>query len=553
VSWTSVPVPDPVAPSEIPAQSTAAATKVVDPALTPNGSTIFSTIQAAFDTLNPGDVLTIAPGTYNEAPVLTRSGTVGSRIYIRCADYANRPTIAGNYTLPVGWGAGGQFVAGQAALFSVQARYVTIDGINVRDSARHGIIAGECANNGSFVASPNTFYEGVDIIRCSAIGTQNSSIRTINTDGCRIIGCTFLDSERSVYEPNFTGGSFVWGSAVFLIGKNPVLIENVIGQSMGEGLSLGYHGTFGGGDGYAHIEVTNAVVRGNKFFDCWSAPAYLTNVDGGVFERNIIWNRNDPRFMYAGASGYAQYGLDIASESGRGFANNGVTGFNGFVGARNLTIRNNIIGNALRPFRFQDEPSQQTNNVRVYNNTIYRTTPGSAASVASVISNNESELSDIFFKNNLVYDVTPAQMCRQWLTPSGTWSRGRNIWSTAPPATLNGTGDIITASPGVTNLAYQPSGTYPAVSTFDTSQLKLTAGSVAVNAGEVLSEVPTDFFGVTRPTGSGNIDIGACSRSKPLSFTQTVTGLPAGTNYFRVRAIDSAGAVTPNVGTSVNI
>jgi hypothetical protein len=164
-SWEAVPTVEQNAPSEIPAQNTQTPTMYVSPTGSYAGNFAYTTIQAAFNVINPTDVLLIGPGTYDEAPVLTRSGTALSRIYIRCADYNNRPMINGNYTLPVGWGAGGQFVAGQAALLSIQARHVTIDGINVRDSARHGIIVGECANNGSFVASPNTFYEGVDIIR----------------------------------------------------------------------------------------------------------------------------------------------------------------------------------------------------------------------------------------------------------------------------------------------------------------------------------------------------------------------------------------------------
>lgn len=528
--WTPLATPDPVAPSEVPGRSATSANKVVDPALTPNGTTIFATLQSAFDTLNPGDVLDIAPGTYSGRVTITRSGTAGNRITVRAQNPASPPVIDGNYTAPAGWDGS----TGSACLLAVQAEYITLDGINVTRSSRFGILCGDCTNNGFFASAPNTFYRGITLIRCSVVGANNNALRTINTDGCEIYGSTFLDSERSAYQANgFLSG---WGAGVTLMGKNVTFIENVIGQASGEGLHLGYHGAFGGGNGYAHIEATNVVIRANRIFDTWSAPMYVTNVDGGLIERNVVWHTADTRYWYGAVGGYPQYGIDVASESG----NTGVAGFNGFIGARNLVIRNNIATGSRYVFRFVNENTQATNNVRVYNNTFTRVVAGSSGSDNSLTYNGESELSDIYYKNNLHHTANAAELSRLWLTPSGTWSRGTNLWSSTPPAALQGTGDIVTASPGVVNVSYAATGTYPAVSSFAEGNLKLTAGSPAVNAGEVLADVPTDFYGVTRYTGSGFIDIGAISLSKPLSVTYSYGGQSPGAKYFRAKFTDSS-------------
>lgn len=528
--WTTVSVTRPGVASEVPAQITSAPNKWCHPSGTLDGHSAYTTIQAALSSLVAGDHLVIGGATYNEWVKLTSSGTLSAPIIVRCHDYNNRPIIDGNFTNPPGWSASG-FQSGSTALFSVAGSNVIIDGINLVESNENGWICGPADNNGNFLANPATWFSNVKVIRCSSIGSDGAAFKTHNVDGLQVLGCTFLDAERGVYEADGTIAN--WGSCVMAMGKNMLFAECTIGQTSGEGIHAGYHGAWGGGDGYAHIQAENLVVRNCRIFDCWSAPIYITNVDGGVFERNIVYHTADTRYWYSAASGYPQYGIDIGSESGV----TGVRGTNAFTGARNVLIANNIVTGALFPFRFQDWASQQTTNVKVMNNTFYATTPGSAASVASLVKNSESELTNIYFWNNLVYEATAAQMCREWLTPGGTWSRGTNLFSTTPPTALAGSGDVISSSPGLTDATYRPAGSYPSVNAFDPSKLEISASSPAVNVGTLLSEVVVDFYGRTRPRESGKLDIGAISRSLETDISYTESGLPAATaQSYRVRA-----------------
>jgi hypothetical protein len=92
---------------------------------------------------------------------------------------------------------------------------------------------------------------------------------------------------------------------------------------------------------------------------------------------------------------------------------------------------------------------------------------------------------------------------------------GNNLWSSTPSntgshlgnkgaqqASLLGSGDVVTANPGMLNAAYQPA------TTFDPTVISLQSGSAARSAGRATSSVAHDYFGTPRPS-SGPFDIGA--------------------------------------------
>lgn len=542
VAWDNVDVTDQVAASEIPAEITSTPNKWVHPSGTYLGNPAFTTIQAAFDTLDPGDHLAIAYAVYAERGVLTRSGTAANPIIVRCADYNNRPVFDGQDSTSVvpGWNA--PFTAGRTQLLSVMANHVTVDGLNFIRSPQGGILVGDAANNGNFTFAINTFYTGNKIIRCSVIGSE-TAFRTINVDGLDVLGCTFRDCQRSFYRADgFPEDNPTWGSAVSLMGKRINFIENTVAQSSGEGVHLGIHIKFG--DDNTFIQCENVVLRNNRIFDCWSAPLYISNVDVGVVERNVIYHSGDTRYWQYASSGYPKYCIDIASESG----DPGVGGWpppNGFIGARDLIIRNNIATGALHGMRFTNWPSQNTTRVKVLHNTFFRSVGGTFPDGASLIENEEPSLSDITFWGNIVYDAVSAQMCRTWLQPGGAWSHGDNIFSTNPPAALIGTGDIITTNPGLANKDYAPALTpYPAVTVLDTTQSKLVQGSVAVNSASALPEVLTDFYGNVRPRHTGNLDRGAISLSKPSIIEFVDTAMPSGGAFYRAAFQNDAGVIS---------
>jgi hypothetical protein len=550
-NWTTVPTPDPVAPSEIPPQDTRPPTKYLAMFGSLPGVQSFNSPQVAFDSLVPGDVLAINGDTFSQRVVMTRNGTPLNPIYVKPLNYANRPRFDGLYSSSVipGWGlpadAADRFSAGRTQLFSLMANWVSVDGIDFANSLQGGILVGPANNNANFINADqvNTFYTGNRIIRCSVIGSE-TAFRTINVDGLDVLGCEFRDCQRAFFRTDgFPEDNPTWGSAVSLMGKRINFIETTVGQSSGEGIHLGIHIRFGQDAPNAFIQCEDVVVRNCRLFDCWSAPLYVSNVDRGIVERNVIWMTSGPRYWQYASNGYPKYCIDIASESG----DPGKGGWpppHGFIGARDLIIRNNIATGALYCMRFTNWPLQNTRRVKVIGNTFYRPVGGTFSEGASLIANEESELSDLEFQDNIVYAEVPEQMCRTWLTPGGTWTKGANLFSTAPPAALADPSNVISAAQPIVDPTYSPSGTYPATSTFDTSRIRLIPTSPAVNAGRVLADLPTDFFGNPRPTESGKFDIGAHSLSKPLNMAFVDPGAAAGSpRFYRARYTQSDLAV----------
>jgi hypothetical protein len=544
--WQTVDTPDPVAASEIPVQDTRPPTKYLAMFGSIPGVPSFNSPQAAFDSLVPGDVLCINGDTFPNRVVMTRNGSALNPIYIKPLNYNSRPTFDGlnSRSIVPGWNA--PFDAGRTQLFSLQASNVVIDGINFINSPEGGILVGDAQNNGNFItaARRNLWWSNNRLIRCTVTGSE-TALRTIQVDGCEVIGCEFYDSQRNQY-PLGTGRDFTWGSAVSFMGKNISMIESTVGRSSGEGIHCGIHIQFGNENpsGTVHIQVDKLILRNNRVFDCWSGPIYISNVDAAVndpsiIEGNIVWMTNDTAYWYGGAGGYPQYGIDVGSESPRNDGNTAY-GTNNFAGARNMIIRNNIVTGSLRCFRLATEAGQDTTNVKVLNNTFYTTTPGAAPGIAAVIESYANGQSNIVMQNNLVHDPVPERGVRNWQTPGGTWERGYNLFPQAPPAALVAGTNVIAADPGMVNPTYRPAG-----GSFVQSQIKLVPGSPAANAGVVLAEVPTDSFGNPRQTYSGRYDIGAHAITKPLSMTFTDTGLTPGTTYFyRARLVQDDGTAS---------
>jgi hypothetical protein len=528
------------AASTLPARSTAVATKIVNPALSPSGS-IFPTLKAAFATANPGDVIDVAPGDYSEEEIiLSRGGTLAQPVMVRAADPANKPRIRGLGTLPRGWNETGG-VAGSSALVTIAASHVVWDGIDIEGSRVHGMIVGPANNNGSFIANNAQWFSNVKVLRTRITGCDGDCFKAMQTDGVMFNGVA-LDAQRTKFQENGLISGF--GSAITLMGKNITLLEAVIGQTSGEGVHCGHHISYGAG---AFIQVEGLFMKRCVFFDTWSAPVYFTNVDGGLVEQCLVYHTTDTRNYWGRI--YPQYGLDFGSES---FvtdpAYNAAPDSLGRGGCRNLTVRNCVVANAVFPVRFAIWPGQLYSNIQIYHNTFLNAFDGGGvAGISSVIKNEMTNLTGVTWKCNLVADSTPAQVCRQWNAMLGSVQLGTNLYSATPAAAILGVTDIINSNVGLTNQGYVRTGAYPSYSPYDTDSFRLVPGSPAVNAGELLAGAPDDFFGYDRPTTSGKSDIGAHSLSRPNNLVLLdTTGLPPSNSYwYRVRRRDNTLAWTP--------
>ena len=484
--------------SEVPPFDTRTPTKYVATSGNYLGNPAFTTFAAADAAAVPGDIIAVAPGTYTITALITTSGTALLPITWCAADPLNKPVIDGQNVRPVGWNESG-FAAGSSSLVSIAASHIVWDSIDIVNSRGFGMITGPANNNGSFLADVNQWFTNVSVLRTRINSMDGVSFRTMNVDGCFIGGCTMLDAQRPFYRADgFPDDNPTWGMAVSLMGRNVTMVECTVGQSSGEGIHAGHHISFGPG---AFIQAENLTIRNCVVFDCWSAPLYVSNVDGGTIERNLFYMSSDTRYWQFGAAGYPRFCVDFASESGA-FGN--PTPPNGLIGSRNLTFRNNVLTGALQCLVFTEWPGQQFSNITVENNTIFNAVPGSFPAGATCVRNEHTNLTNLTFRNNLIYDAA-GRVCNNWNAMQGTNTVSHNLWSHAPPATISGPNQIVTTSAGLNNPTYNVTNTFPTVPTFNTDSFRIVTNSPANNAGFALPGVTVDYFGNARVTA----DIGA--------------------------------------------
>lgn len=539
------------AASTVPARSTATPTKYVDPSGDLDGNVAYTTIQAAANAAVAGDEI-VVNGTFNEQVLITTSGTSGSPIRFRAWDYDNKPVVDGS-SLGVGW----DNSEGSAHLVAIGAEHVIWDGIDIQDSAEHGIGIGDVANNGFFISNSSSWHEGLKVIRTKVRNCPGVGVTMLMTQSAYFGDCDFSECQRGAYWDNAAGNPVGWGYAVQLSGRDPWLDECIVRETMGEGVHVGHHNAYLSGPSRA-LSCSGFKISSCTFYDCWSAPIYFTVCEDGVVERNTIFMSDDDRFWWArdNATGYPQYGVAFGSELGA--FGNPTTAFDmTYVGCQNIVIRNNVINGANRLFQFAsfagDGGIANYKNIDIDHNTIF-CTKGAFSSIYQALRNSmdasTDEMTGIRFRNNAVLVSDASDIATTWNALGSGKVVAGNLFSHSPPSDLSDASNIIDAGSTVlTDKTYSVTGVaWPDAKTFDiTKAAPYLSGSTVsplVNAATSIS-VTDDFYGNTRPSDTGLADIGAISLSKPASLTYVdATATDNVVNYYRARFRDSTGQLS---------
>jgi hypothetical protein len=559
--WTTVSATRAGRVSELPPRNTATPTKYVHPSGSLGGNSAYTTLQAAHAASVPGDVIAVG-GTFNTHLVITNGGTASNGIVWRPYDWDNLPTIDGQSTVnPPGWSESG-FATGSTSLLNVQAEYCRVEGFRVINSKQHGIAVGACNNNGAFFNVSDPWRKGIEIYRC-VVSAASQGLIMWKAEDPKFGGNDFSRCQNGTYWDTGAGNPVGWGSAVSMQGRNVWFVENVMRQTMGEGVHIGHHINVTAGNNQA-ATTKGFTIRGNIFYDCWSDPIYATIGSDGVIEENLIFMSDDPRFWYArsNATGYPQYGIGVGGELGA-FGNPTTVYDADYNGLRDVAFRNNIINGANKLFSFKRfEDAHKTKNITVEHNTIF-CPRGAYASIYQALENiqtSANELTGVQWKNNAVAVSDASDIFTTWNALGSGKVVAGNFFSHNPPADLSSPGNIIDAGSTVLvdkNYSATSSG-WPNTVAFDVSKAApYYSGdtlSPLVNAANSVGVV-RDFHGRTRPTGSGRADIGAISLSRPNVETLTESGLDGGTAYtyrarYRMDSLTWTGYSEPATATT---
>lgn len=553
--WFSVATLEAAAPSIIPARDVRTPTKYVHPSGSVNGNFAYTTIEAADAAAVPGDVIAVG-GSWNNRAVIQKSGTPGAgRIYWRPVDYDNPPTLDGQTTVnPPGWNGG----RGTAHLLAVQANYVTVDGFRAQNSNSNGIGIGNCDNNGSYIpaSATSTWYVGIEIYRCVVKNVKGTALTTLMAQDYIVAGNDFSEYRFSTYWDQSAGNPpLQYGSLINIGGRNGTFVENDVHESIGEGIHIGAHinmmefGQTPRGTGAKGFKVNR-----NRVWDCWAPGIYVTVGQDGEVDGNTVFATDDDRFWFGRSrtSGQPQYGIVIGSELGA-FGNPTAVFDDVYSGVARVKVRNNIINGHSELFkvvRYSDDSNYE--DIEIDHNTIFCPS-GAFASVYSALvngCNSTNVMTGFKVRNNAVAVSDASDITTEWnALGSGKVVQG-NFFSHSPPSDLAAASNIVSASATVlADQNYKITGVYwPSPKTFDVSKAApyYSGGVISplVNAVDSVG-VLTDFYGRTRPTGSGKVDIGAISLSKTLTPSYQDTGRTAGVPYFyRARYVQSDGTVS---------
>ena len=393
-------------------------------------------IQKAANHAIPGEVIYLRGGVYSEYIEVNKSGTKNQLIQFK-AYPGETPVIDGNNQLP----------PYAQALFSVFGDWVSISGIEIRNSSNDGVGLYGNNNKANNVFSHHNRYMGIMIT--GDYCTVENSRAWRNS----------LVNEYGVLQSNWSTG--ISSANRNAIAEHNVIRNNVVWENWGEGISV--------------HESTLSVVENNIAHDNYSTNFYISDATNILFQGNFAYM--DPNsYVY----GYG-YGHNVGIMMGDEKYN---------PPSENITIVNNIaVGNNVNFWWWQGVQGGGMKNVLIANNTFVNSINTSGIIIHTGTHQNVRFMNNVIQQDGglLIIDLDDA---------TGI-ALSHNLWSKAPSAQASGYGDII----GDPVLAHYGDK-------YSAEWFRLTELSPAIDVAISLPETLVDYLEVSRepPPDMGAIE-----------------------------------------------
>ena len=449
-------------------------------------STPWRTIQKAADSAQPGDVVCVRGGVYNERVTLHVSGTASASITFQ--SYPGETAIIDGTGITVPDDDNGLvYIKDQAYLvirdleirnYTTDKRWRTPIGIRITGTAHHIEIRN---NRVHAIKHLGNRSDGTDAHGIAVHGTSGSiPIHDILIDGNELYDLRLGSSEALVINGNVDG---------WQVTHNHIHDVDNIGID-----AIGFEGTAPAND-----QARNGLIAYNEVYniDTYGNPAYGNDrsaaciyVDGGR-DITIEYNR----------AHHCNLGVEIASEH-KNHATENVTVRNNFIYA------NSEVGLAMGGY---DTQRGSTENCVVVNNTFYHNNTSDDWGAELYV---QYDTRNNIIKNNIFVAGPAGWFIRSWSNVmSGNQVDYNLYFTTASAPRWEWKNQTYTSFPayqvGSGNDAHGLNGQDPLLVAPDAGDLHLSAGSPAIDAGQTLSESGSwDIDGDPRVQGA-SMDIGA--------------------------------------------
>ncbi len=227
-------------------------------------------ISSAYAAANPGDIICLNSGTYQQPLNLAKSGLPGNPITIRSADTKLRATIDCKTCGIAAWG----------AIIKVSGSHIVLENINIQNSSDFNAPGGVESIQG-ISAADGTDLKLLNIkmsnIVDSCILTQRYNNITI--DGGEYFNCN-MDNQPQVRALHKGDWSDNWGSGFSIAhASDNVTIRNItLRDSWGEGIN------FWSG-------AKNGLAENNTLYNIWGPYLYIDRGSFITLRNNIVYVR----------------------------------------------------------------------------------------------------------------------------------------------------------------------------------------------------------------------------------------------------------------------
>lgn len=322
------------------------------------------------------------------------------------------------------------------------------------------------------------------------ISVTNLEVKNSDSAGVGLMGNYNEVSYLNVHHSGSTG--------IYAAGDHNLIADNTVwwnsddneygtSSGWGGGIALG-HGTNyniarsntvynNWGEGILSMRRSEyAIIEQNIVYDNWSVNVY-GNGSHVTIQRNLVYATGDTRFY---RSGRPATGIALCDETE-------------YVSHHKTIINNLVVGCNRAFYYFIQQEGAGLKNALIAHNTFAN------SDLATTFQISAGEHEDVRIENNIFVQDDDLPIAVVIDDPNLGFSR--NLWSKAPPTAAADYNQII-GNPHLTKSGL----TGPGLLTPD--WFRLLPGSPAIDTGIILSQVPCDFDGVTRPQGAG-YDIGA--------------------------------------------
>lgn len=357
-------------------------------------------IQSAIDRAQAGDTIYVRGGTYNEALLITKSGTVQKPIRLH-AFPGELPIIDGRYNLPTGTNAGCSNVAPKHCfvyqpLVSIRGSHWEFSGFQIIRSNGRGI----------GVSSPRgTKTRNVLIDSCIVNGVRSAGVHVLNSSGVTVQQCEVTDSANFATHAR-SAQQLNWPVIVNVVGSDHVMIrKNKVHENWGEGVAAGRNST--------HVTIEDNVV-----FDNYALQIYLQRSQDVLVQRNLVYHTNAPKFRRGGNPSSC---IVINNEGS----------FSGSLVTKRLKVLNNVTTGCGQGIAIwgNSGTNVQTSDVEIAHNVVANAVRNTATAPVGILIIPRTKLNNITVHKNVVLQGKGHSV---YFPASNTVSINNNIWSHQP-------------------------------------------------------------------------------------------------------------------------